>query len=67
VNSFFNAMGMGMRVLFIGASTQIIAYLGARTAMLLLVVLLFVSFAGVIAGSKLFAMKSDAKSNTLSS
>jgi MFS family permease len=67
VNSFFNAMGMGMRVLFIGASTQIIAYLGARTAMLLLVVLLFFCFAGVIAGSKLFAIKSDAKSNALSS
>lgn len=48
VNSFFNAMGMGVRVLLIGASTQIVTHFGARSAVLLLIGFLLFGFFGLI-------------------
>ncbi|MFD0696900.1 MFS transporter [Paenibacillus sp. GCM10027628] len=55
VNSFFNTVGMGMRVLLIGICTQIVTFQGARAALLLLGALLLVSLIGLIRSKSLFA------------
>lgn len=57
VNSFFNAAGMGMRVLMIGMATQVVAFSGVDTALLVLALVLAVSFAGVLATRKLFTVQ----------
>lgn len=61
VNSFFNTVGMGMRVLLIGVCTQIVSFQGARTAILLLGVLLVVSFIGLIGSKPLFNVVAQTK------
>ncbi|SDO66158.1 Transmembrane secretion effector [Paenibacillus sp. yr247] len=60
VNSFFNTVGMGMRVLLIAICTQIVSFQGARTAILLLGVLLVVSFIGLISSRPLFKVTTQA-------
>lgn len=59
VNSFFNAAGMGLRVLMIGMATQVVAFSGADTAMLVLGCVMIASFTGIIASRKLFWSKRD--------
>jgi len=56
VNSFFNTFGMGMRVLLIGVSTQIVTFQGARSAMLMLTGLLALAFIGLLFSKRLFAV-----------
>ncbi|WP_261306264.1 MFS transporter [Paenibacillus andongensis] len=65
VNSFFNTVGMGMRVLLIGVCTQIVSFQGARTAILLLGVLLVVSFIGLIGSRPLFNVTTQAKNEAV--
>ncbi|MFC5450685.1 MFS transporter [Paenibacillus aestuarii] len=55
VNSFFNTVGMGLRVVLIGACTQIVAHQGARAALLMLGGMLLLSFIGVLSSRRLFA------------
>jgi MFS family permease len=59
VNSFFNAAGMGLRVLLIGTATQVVAFFGADAALLVLGCILIASFTGVLASRKLFVEKSN--------
>ncbi|WP_188176087.1 MFS transporter [Paenibacillus sedimenti] len=63
VNSFFNTVGMGMRVILIGVCTQIVTYQGARAALLLLGALLLVSFIGLIGSKSLFAAPTTPKAH----
>lgn len=65
VNSFFNTVGMGMRVILIGVCTQIVSFQGARTAILLLGVLLVVSFIGLIGSKPLFNVASQTKNEAV--
>lgn len=65
VNSFFNTVGMGMRVLLIGVCTQIVSFQGARTAILLLGVLLVVSFIGLIGSKPLFNVTAQTKNEAV--
>lgn len=65
VNSFFNTVGMGMRVLLIGVCTQIVSFQGARTAILLLGVLLVVSFIGLIGSKPLFNVAAQTKNEAV--
>ncbi|WP_052475971.1 MFS transporter [Cohnella kolymensis] len=55
VNSFFNTAGMGMRVVLIAVCTQIVAFQGVRSAILLLGLLLLVSLIGLLFSRNLFA------------
>jgi len=57
VNSFFNAAGMGMRVLLLGLTTQVVALSGANTAVLILAALLVFTFSGILWGRQLFIPK----------
>jgi MFS family permease len=57
VNSFFNAAGMGMRVLMIGLATQVVAFSGADAALLVLGCVMIASFTGIFASRKLFWSK----------
>ncbi|MNQ95996.1 enterobactin exporter EntS [compost metagenome] len=65
VNSFFNTVGMGMRVLLIAVCTQIVSFQGARAAILLLGVLLIVSFVGLIGSRSLFKIGVKEESHSL--
>jgi MFS family permease len=65
VNSFFNTVGMGMRVLLIGICTQIVSFQGARMAILLLGVLLIVSFIGLIGSRPLFNVATQTKNEAV--
>ncbi|MDQ0902432.1 MFS transporter [Paenibacillus sp. V4I7] len=65
VNSFFNTVGMGMRVLLIGVCTQIVSFQGARTAILLLGVLLVVSLIGLIGSKPLFNVAAQTKNEVV--
>ncbi|OCT16072.1 hypothetical protein A8709_10695 [Paenibacillus pectinilyticus] len=66
VNSFFNTVGMGMRVLLIAVCTQIVSFQGARSAILLLGILLLVSLVGLIGSRSLFYTASQKESKSLS-
>ncbi|MBL0386526.1 MFS transporter [Tumebacillus sp. ITR2] len=59
VNSFFNAFGMGTRVLLLAIFTRTIAYTGSAMSFVICGVLLLLCFVGVLAGRKLFVVKKD--------
>ncbi|PWK07409.1 MFS transporter [Tumebacillus permanentifrigoris] len=57
VNSFFNAFGMGTRVLLLAIFTRTIATTGPALSLVICCGILGVCFAGVLAGRKLFGGK----------
>lgn len=57
VNSFFNAAGMGLRVLMLAIATQAVSFSGADTGLLLLTAVLILTFTGILASRKLFSEK----------
>ncbi|MCK9911737.1 hypothetical protein MXD81_21455, partial [Microbacteriaceae bacterium K1510] len=55
VNSYFNGMGLALRIALIGLSTQILTFSGARTAFTILAVLLLLGLAGILSSRKAVA------------
>lgn len=61
VNSFFNAFGMGTRVLLLAIFTRTIVNTGASGSLLISGGILLLCFAGVLAGKRLFLDKAGAQ------
>ncbi|WP_134704670.1 MFS transporter [Ammoniphilus sp. YIM 78166] len=65
VNSFFNALGMGLRVGLLGLFSQTVSYSGASTSLSMMGLLLIGAFAGVLFSRSLFTVQTDVRQSTV--